>query len=261
MALFTDQSVITLNDLLQYETTLVQVASSHGIDVTKKIGLAMSAIANRLLLWLLNAGASDPQSCNRRELGLSTVVVTPPLQRWLCFESLAYFFNEAHNIQLNSRFQSQWLEYQRQAKNAANLAMVSGLGIVYYPLAQPAIPLATISSGTLAAQALFVQTTWTNAAGDESAPSPVNGLLLPANSTVSVAMGSAAPASATGWNVYLNSTSVGLTLRNTAPVPTGSVWSLPASGLTGVSGRPVATGNLGQSPDFYIMLSRQIQRG
>ena len=30
MALFTDAAVVTLDDLLQFETSLVQVASSHG---------------------------------------------------------------------------------------------------------------------------------------------------------------------------------------------------------------------------------------
>jgi hypothetical protein len=33
MALFTDAEIITLDDLLPFETSLVQVASSHGINV------------------------------------------------------------------------------------------------------------------------------------------------------------------------------------------------------------------------------------
>ena len=40
MALFTDSGVVTLDDLLQFEAPLVQVASSHGINVETKYGTA-----------------------------------------------------------------------------------------------------------------------------------------------------------------------------------------------------------------------------
>ena len=89
MALFTDENIITLGELLQFETTLVQIASTHGINVDTKINLATSAIGDKLMLWLLDVGMSDPQWTTRRVIGLSTVVVTPPLRRWLCFESLS----------------------------------------------------------------------------------------------------------------------------------------------------------------------------
>src|ERR1700761_8047899 len=98
MALFTDAGVITLDDLLQFETSLVQVASTHGINVDTKINLAVSGIADRVLLWLLRIGASDPQWISRRVVGLSTVVVTPPLAKWICFDALARFFAEAYNV-------------------------------------------------------------------------------------------------------------------------------------------------------------------
>ncbi len=105
MALFTDPAVVTLDDLLEFEASLAGVASSYGIDVDNKISLATSAISDKLMLWLLNSGAADPQWLNRRMLGLSTVVVTPSLQRWICFESLSRVFAEAYNVQLNTRFQ------------------------------------------------------------------------------------------------------------------------------------------------------------
>ena len=263
MALFTDTNIISLDDLLQYETTLVQIASSHGIDVNTKIGLATSAIGNKLMLWLLNLGISDPQWINRRRLGLSTVVVTPPLRRWLCLESLSYFFAEAYNIQLNTRFQGKWSEYRQMSGAAADSTMFSGVGIVYKPLPQPALPLVTVAPGVLAAQALFVQTAWTDEVGNESAPSPVNGMVLPANSAVAVAMAegpSRTPPSAVGWNVYLSSTSTGLSLQNMAPIAIGSNWSLPTAGVNNDSGL-TSTQNLGQSPEFYIRMSKQIQRG
>src|SRR5205085_7987640 len=160
MALFTDASVLTLADLLEFETSLVQVASSHAINVDTKINLATDAISDALLLWLLRAGASDPQFLNRRLLGLSTVVVTPVLQRWLCFESLSRFFAEAYNVQLNTRFQGKWNEYRAEANQASDLVFMSGLGIVYNPLPKPAMPLISVQAGSAPALAMFIQAVW-----------------------------------------------------------------------------------------------------
>ena len=259
MALFTDASVVTLDDLLPFETSLVQVASSHGINVDTKINLAASAIGDKLMLWLLKVGASDPQWQNRRLLGLSTIVVTPTLHQWLCFDSLSRFFAEAYNVQLNTRFQGKWTEYQQQANQAGAMVFMSGLGIVYNPLPKPALPVVSIQSGTAAAQALFIQTAWVDQLGNEGALSPVNGIILNGASTIAVAMAEGAlnvPAAAIGWNIYVSSTEDNLTRQNSTPLAIGSTWQLPTSGL--ISG-PAPIG--GQLPNYYIDLSRKIQRG
>ncbi len=259
MALFTDADVVTLDDLLQFENSLVQVSSTHNIDVTTKINLAVAAIGDKLMLWLLKVRASDPQWLSRRLLGLSTVVVTPTLQRWLCFDSLARFFEEAYNVQLNTRFQGKWTEYQQQAIEAAEMVFMSGIGIVYNPLPRPEMPFVSVQSGTIAPQALFLQTAWVDKFGNESAVSPVNGVILSAPSSISVALmegASAPPAAATGWNLYGSITAGNSTRQNTAPLPIASTWELPTGGLI-AGANPIN----GQPPNFYITLSREIQRG
>ena len=61
MALFTDSAIVTtVDDLLTFEVSLVQMASPHGINVDTKIGLASSAIRDKLMLWLVDSGISDP---------------------------------------------------------------------------------------------------------------------------------------------------------------------------------------------------------
>ncbi|HZQ50637.1 MAG TPA: hypothetical protein VFB14_00475 [Bryobacteraceae bacterium] len=259
MALFTDASVVTLDDLLQYETSLVEVASSHGINVDTKIQLALSSVGDKLMVWLLKVSASDPQWLNRRRLGLATVVVTSTLQKWLCFEALSRFFAEAYNVQLNTRFQGKWTEYQQQASEAADTFFMSGLGIVYQPLPKPAMPLVAIQAGSVPAEAMFVQTAWVDARGNEGALSPVNGVILDGASTIAVAMAEgavSAPAAAAGWNVYASTTDTGLTRQNNAPLSIGSTWQLPVSGL--IAGAAPLNG---QQPDYYVQLSRQLQRG
>ena len=259
MALFTDADVVTLDDLLQFETSLVQVASTHGINVETKINLSMSAVRDKLMLWLLKVGASDPQFINRRLLGLSTVVVTPTLSQWICFDSLSRFFAEAYNVQLNTRFQGKWTEYQKQASDAADMVFMSGVGIVYKPLPKPAMPLASIQTGTAPAQSLFLQTAWVDGDGNESALSPVNGQILAASSSLVLGMAEGvlqAPIAAAGWNVYASSTADVVTKQNSQPLAIGSTWTLPSSGLIDGS-QPLG----GQQPNYYVTLSRQIQRG
>src|SRR5579875_91614 len=204
MALFTDSSVVTIDDLLQYENSLVAISSSHSIDINTKINLALAEIGDKLMLWLLKVRASDPQWLQRRLLGLSTVVVTPPLQRWICFESLSRFFEEAYNVQLNTRFQGKWTEYQQLSCGGAEMLFMSGLGIVARALPKPTLPLVTLGTGNSLAGALFIQTAWVDGDGNEGALSPVNGQILAPGTGVTVAIGgsSQAPAAAAGWNVY-----------------------------------------------------------
>ena len=259
MALFTDADVVTLDDLLQFENSLVQIASSHGINVETKIALALSAMADRVMLWLLQIGAADPQWVTRRQIGLSTVVVTPPFRRWICFDALSRFFAEAYNVQLNTRFQGKWTEYQRAAEDTAEMVFATGIGIVFAPLAKPDLPLVSVETGASPAQAIFVQTAWADIRGDESALSPVNGVLLPGESSISVGMAEGAldvPSTAVGWNVYVSTTESGLTRQNQVPSQNGTTWSLPASGL--IQGAPAIDG---QQPDYYIGLSRRLLRG
>lgn len=259
MALFTDADVVTLQDLELFETSLAQVAASHGINVETKINLSIDAIGEKILLWLLNSGGADPQWLNRRLLGLSTVVVTDTIHRWICFDSLMRFYAEAYNVQLNTRFEGKWTEYQQEATSATDMAFMSGIGIVYKPLPKPEMPVISVQSGDAPAESVFAQVAWVGANGSQGAVSPINGFLLGANSsfTVATAEGVAnAPTYATGWNLYAGNSADELTLQNSAPLILGSTWTLPTGGL--VVGAPSPADQL---PDFYVALSRRLQRG
>ncbi|MBV9304638.1 MAG: hypothetical protein JOZ45_00775 [Acidobacteriaceae bacterium] len=259
MALFTDSDVVTLDDLLPFEGSLVQVSSTHGIDVQAKIKLATDEIGDRLMLNLLRAGLSDPQWLNRAKIGLSTVVVTPLLFRWLCFDSLARVYAEAYNVQLNTRFQAKWNEYQQQSDAASELCLTSGIGVVLNPLPRPAIPTISSGAGSFQATSIFAQATWVDRLGNESAPSPINGMILNGSASVQVSMAgtsSQAPIAAVGWNVYVSTSQGGLALQNSSPVAIGSPWQMPNSSL--IAG--VSPSN-GQIPDVTVACIRRWQRG
>jgi hypothetical protein len=249
MALFTDGEIITLEDLLPYEAMLVQVASSHGINVDMKIVLATGVVSEKLLLWLRDASVSDPQWLSRWVIGLSTVVVTPPLQRWLCYESLTCFYAEAYNVQLNTRFHGKWNEYQKAARYAADLTIQAGLGIVFKPLPKPQLPEIAVQQGDAPAESLFVQTSWVDS----------HGVVVGNQSGITVQMAEGAleaPPAALGWNVYVGSNSSRITLQNGNPLSIGSTWQLPVSGIEDGD-----LGGDGQLPDFIVPICRQIRRG
>lgn len=259
MALFTDSDVVTLDDLLLFEGALVQVSSTHGIDITAKIKLAVDGIGDQILLFLLRAGHSDPQWFCRATLGLTTVVITPCIYRWICIESLSRIFAEAYNVQLNTRFQGKWDEYKKQSEACSEIVFASGVGVVFGPLPRPALPAYSTSAGTITAQPLFVQTAWTNALGEESALSPVNGLILNGSSQIQISMGgqrSSIPSAAIGWNVYISETQGGFTRQNLTPHPIGQVWQMPETGT--ILG-PYPTG--GQIPARLVSSNRRWPRG
>jgi hypothetical protein len=263
MALFTDPGVITLDNLLPYEGTLAQIAAAHNINVDTKIALATNEIGERIRLWLLAQCPYEPMWfnpwLNRALLALNSIVITPSLERWLCMQSLSKVFAEAYNLQLNTRFQAKWTEYQQEADRSAEMVFRAGLGIVFNPLPRPPMPLLSVEAGSLPAQSIYIQTTWIDSKGNESTPSPETGFILGNGSNVTVAIlpnTDSAPQAAVGWNVYGSTNAGALTKQNNVPIAIGSTWRLPESGF--VYG--TSPGN-GQRPDYYLPLSRQLQRG
>ncbi len=259
MALFTDSGIVGLDDLTQFESGLVQVSSTHGIDINTKIKLAIDEIGAEILLFLLRAGRSDHQWSSRAKLGLTNVVVTPALYKWICSDALAKTFAEAYNVQLNTRFQGKWTEYQKQADAASEIVFASGIGVVFDPLARPVMPTLQTSQGSLPAQSMFIQTAWTSILGEESAPSPINGVNLTGFTGLEVTMSEQPadnPKKVVGWSVYASNSQQGLTRQNVDPIPLGSSWAVPPTGLiTGV------TSLGGQLPSYFVPANRRWLRG
>jgi len=97
-------------------------------------------------------------------------------------------------------------------------------------LAAPMPPLlASVAGGALAAARYFVQISYLTAAGETAASTEVS-FSVAANSLLQVP---SPPSSsfATGWNVYVSTTSGAATLQNASPIAIGTSWTEPTSGL------------------------------
>lgn len=259
MSLFTDAEIVTLDDLLQFENTLSQVSATHSIDVTKKIGLAVDSVGDKILLCLLRAGQIGNPSISQGSTALDRVVVTPAIYKWLCLESMAGVFAEAYSLQLNTRFQAKLIDYRTQADLASEIVFASGIGMVDSALPKPGLPICTVDVGTMTAQGLFVQTAWTDASGQEGALSPVSALILNGFAEVRIAIVNQirrTPPAALGWNVYISETQGSARRQNAMTIAPTDTWVMPQ---TGVVQGALPTG--GQAVERVVLTTRRWLRG
>ncbi len=264
MALFTDGSISEVEDLTAYEANLVEVADAEGIDLLSKLRLAQSEVGAELAAAALRPGniywtglgwASTGAEANLSRFGLDRVVVTSPLKLWHTFQTLAIVYRDAYNRKLNDKYLPKWTEYKELARWASNLLYQTGVGLTVNPVPRPAQPALDWVGGTLAAMTAYARMTWTGSGSSEGAASEVTAVDVPASQALRVTPPTA-PASATGWNVYIGTASGEEKKQNSAPLALGQAWVMPGAGVVAGAG-PGA----GQEPDVFKTVPRFIQRG
>jgi len=134
--------------------------------------------------------------------------------------------------------------------------------VVYIASALDAPTLSQVSGGSLAATTYYVKTTYVNAHGETTA-SPESSLAVSANYLLRVASPTSVPG-ATGWNVYISTTSGAEEQENNAwnggaPVPIGTAYTISTGGTCYAScANPPPTHNAtgfaaGESPIASVM--------
>ena len=267
MALFTDGNPNDIDDLQMYETSIVGVAGVEGINLDSKLTLSADDIGAQILAFLLREWPRDPQATasyfgypfdtnsGRRQLGLSTVAVTPPLKRWHALETLALVYRDAYNNQLNDRYQGKWQEYATLAGNALTRYFQDGVGLVFNAIPKAGAPALASVAGAVPGATYFVSAAWVDATGAEGSPSDPSTLDTGSGGLL-VATPQTAPAMAAGWNVYVGTAVDAMTRQNSAPLTLGAPWTMPGSGL--ISGAPLGAG---QSADVYVQDRHEMPRG
>jgi hypothetical protein len=265
MALFTDEFVSDVSDLVAYEANLPEISAAESIDLATKIRLAHTEVGAQLeaasnrpgnVYYANGAGwQSTGSETNLDRFALSQVVVTPPLKLLHTFRALGIVYRDAYNRKLNDKYLPKWKEYKELGRWAWDLLLQTGIGVTSNPLPRPEQPTLDWVSSTLDAAALFVRMTWVGSTGTEGAGSIEQAISIPANNALRVTPVEA-PAGVTGWNVYVGETSGDAKRQNGTPVAPGTGWEMPASGLT--DGPPLGNG---QDPDFFKTVPRFMQRG
>lgn len=187
---------------------------------------------------------------------MSDVVVTQQLKRWHALYTLAIFYRDAYNDQLNDRYLAKWNEYLSLARNAREMTTLYGIGLVSIPIPQARVPVLSVVAGSLPATVYYVRTSWISSTGAEGNPSKAAAYEAPVSSLVTVTNGVNVPAVATAFNVYMGLTEFTTTLQNATPIAIGTTFTEGASGL--VAGVPAG---MGQAPDIYITGGSVLRRG
>jgi hypothetical protein len=117
--------------------------------------------------------------------------------------------------------------------------------VVSGELAAPAAPtLGSTAGGTDAAETKYCKVTYTNGNG-ESLPSAEANLACSADTLLTVAS-PAASLGATGYNVYVSTATGTETKQNATPIPIGTNWTEPTSGLIAGAALPTVNTTAGQ---------------
>lgn len=247
MALFTDGSISTIGELLGYESAVLEVAKTEGIDLTKKLALAQEELSVELEALL--ARQEDTRS-------LGYVVVTEALHKWHTFRALGLVYRDAYHRQLNDRYLGKWQEYDRMADWAHRALLDTGLGMTGAPVPRAEQPeVSSAAAGGAAAATYFVSITWAVPGGIEGAPSAVTAFTSAAGS-VPLLRAVDPPAGGLGWNVYAGYSPSELALQNNAPLGPNQAWTGPATGLK--RGRLVGNG---QQAETFLRIRGVFNRG
>lgn len=256
MALFTDGSISTIEELVEYESAILDVAKTERIDLTAKLKLAQEELGVELEALLRRRQESEDVLWTAIvPRGLGHVVVTEALHKWHTFRALSLVYRDAYNRQLNDRFLGKWQEYDRLAEWARQSLTNGGLGMTSSPVPRPRQPELGTTAGQAAGATYFVRVTWVAPGGTEGAPSAIEALTTTGASALTI-LAVDPPATATGWNVYASYCPTGLTRQNDTPITLRQTWTEPTEGLR--RGKPVACG---QRPEMFLRLTGVLNRG
>jgi hypothetical protein len=211
MALFTDGPIATTDDLVGYDSAVLSVASTEGIDVTKKLSLAMDELALELSIFLPN---SD---------GLSNVAVTPAITMWHTYRALELVYRDAYQNQLNDRYAGKRDQFAALVKRAFENLMAAGIGIIANPIAKAGPAELTYLPGEQPGATYYACMSWTSEQGEEGAAGELRAVSVPGDNVLSV-RGVIPPPNAKGWNVFVGLSPDTLVQQNLSPLSPGQPW-------------------------------------
>jgi len=253
MALFTDGPAPTIDDLVDEDSGLLDVAENIGINVTTKLRLAQAEIATDLRLWL-NKPRPTMEMLWAPALRIEQIVMTPPLQRWEKMLALALVYRDAYFNVVVDRYQAKWQEYLRLAGDARESFLASGLALVSNPVPQPDPPLLGTTPSTYPAGTYYVSVAGVNVSGQGGAPSWASSVTT-TGSAILVAPVEWAK-NVVAFRVYAGPSLSAMVLQNPEDLTAGLTYTyLPGQTTDG----PLA-GN-GQRAEFTRPMARTIPRG
>jgi hypothetical protein len=229
-----------MDALREYESSILDVAATEGIDLTVKLTVAHRELGIELSRFLEDYGVAT-----------GNVVVTEPLKAWFTFHTLVLTYRDAYHQQLADRYQAKWKAYEERAQWASRALFQLGVGVTYQPISRASRPRLSVTAGTSGAATYLVQVSWV-AGGEEGAVSDPAALTVSDGETLVVTPPEALPG-ASGWNVYAGLTPTDMRLQNDVPGSIGANWTMPGAGL-----QPGRAPGSGQEPQAWLKRARRM---
>ncbi len=254
MALFTDGPAPTIEELVDEDSGLLDVAENAGINVTAKLRLAHEEVASELELWL-NRRRPAAEVLWAPSPRIAQIVMTAALKRWELLQALSTVYRDAYFGALVDRYQAKWHEYRQLGRDARESFVASGLALVSDPVPRPEPPVLGTTPGTYPGGTYYVSVAGVNRGGQEGAGSWASSVTTTDGNAILVAPAVWAE-NAISFRVYAGRAPGAMVLQNTVDIPAGVTFTYLPGQLT--EGRAPGSG---QAADFVRPLARTIQRG
>jgi len=232
-----------VDDLVVHDAGLLDVASSEGIDVAKKLQLGQDDIELELTGLL-------PPSDN-----VSNVVVTTALRLWHAFHTLELVYRDAYMNQLNDRYAGKRDQFRGMAQWAADRLISGGVAMTTHPVQRADVPQLSYHPGQHSAGTYYACTTWVDAQGAEGAAGDWSAISAPEGNVLSV-RASNQPKIATGWNVFIGLSPETISRQNESVLDPSLPW-IQQGELSTTGAKPAD----GQKPDITRLVARILLRG
>ncbi len=251
MALFTDGNIATLEDLRAYESGILDLAATQGVDLAAKLTLAQRELSLDVTSFLLKRGVAV--GAQRQ---LTNVVVTEPMLHAHVMGTLSLIYRDVYNSQLNDRFEGKWKQYTTLAREAVSRLFEIGVGIVNAPVSKSSVPMvSTVVGGMRPATTWLVRTAAVNWQGFAGAQSDTVVVEVRPGELLRVDPG-VLPEGGTGWVISAGDSEGRLFRQTTTPLAAGSIWTSSREGL-----REDLPAVVAQTPDQYVINRRELLRG
>lgn len=255
MALFTDGTISTIEDLQAYDAAILRVASAEGVDLSSKLRLAETEVGIEIEEFLTKRGALAATGVGGGTSGLANVVVTPPLKQWNTLHALALTYADIDGNHLNSRYATKLVDYRRRARWAADSLFRMGVGMVAAPVVKAKGLAVRTVAGDQPIQPYYLQIAWSDAHGASGMPSDVV-VFVPAEPGLPAVRSLTPPEGVSGFDVYAGTVDGQLRRQNATPIACDQEWVMPATGL--LDGDPPGSG---QAPEWFVRNDRVLLRG
>ena len=255
MALLIDGLVADLEDIVQFDSGLAEVARAENISVDHKLILAQRDCELNITKFAINHGLDARLGYVNNMPRLDRVVVNAGLKRWFCLHVLSLFYSDAYYTVLNDRYGKKLEYFIRLANEAWEAFTDTGIACVYDPIPRGTILHVDLNEIPIGSGTYDVAIAWVSASGSSGSVGNTTTVTIGPGEGMTVVPGPP-PAGVSGYNVY----------ASVAGLPLLKQTSVPIDPAIGHSMSPIASGSSNQSEpsqyiDFVLRKSRMFTRG